>query len=179
MRRAQIMIYSSYAKPQNKVHNFTLIEIVTVISIVLIISGIVLVNIKLPVFATLDGATKTIRKIFTEASTQSGLQGIEMVVAFKKDKQEFILYRASEEKDLTFTLESLKDRSESILEVQKIVKKIEIEFPDYKGDEDIKFRFFPDGSASGPELTLTLNDRKIIVGISQLTGLSYSREETE
>ena len=171
------MIHSSYAKPQRCTQGFTLIEIVTVVAIAMIISGIVLINLKLPVFATLDGASKTIQKIFTDAATKSGLQGIEMIVAYAKDKQEFVLYRASEEDDPDFSLEFLKDKPGSLLNAQRIVKKIKVEFPDYQDDEDIRFRFFPDGSASGPELTLTLNDRKIIVGISQLTGLAYTREE--
>ncbi len=171
------MINYSYAKPQRRTRGFTLIEVVTVVSIAILISGIVLINLKLPVFATLDGATKSIRKIFTEASTQSGLQGIEMAVAYNKETQEFILYRAIEENDPDFTIESLKERSSSILSIQKIVKKITVEFPNYQDVEDIRFRFFPDGSASGPELTLMLSDRKTLVGISQLTGLSYSREE--
>ena len=88
------------------------------------------------------------------------------------------MYPAEEEDDPDFTLESLSDNSKrgNPLHIQRIPQNIEVDFPDYK-DEDIRYRFFPDGSASGPELTLTLQKRRIIVGISRLTGLAYSREE--
>jgi hypothetical protein len=144
----------------------------------MIISGIVLANLKLPVFASLDETTKRIRRIFTEASTQNALQGKEIVVAYNPEKKEFLLYPAEEEDDPDFTLESLSDNSKrgNPLHIQRIPQNIEVDFPDYK-DEDIRYHFFPDGSASGPELTLTLQKRKIIVGISRLTGLAYSREE--
>jgi len=167
------------SKKENRILlQFTLIEIVTVLAIVMIVSGIVLANMKLPVFATLDETTKKIRRIFTEASTQTALQGKPISVAYNSEKKEFLLYPSEEEEDQNFSLEALteKSRKGNPLYIQRVPEDIEVEFPDYK-EEEVVYHFFPDGSASGPELTLTLKKRIIIVGISRLTGLAYSRED--
>jgi len=172
------MNFRSLKKEDRFSAEFTLIEIVTVLAIVMIVSGIVLANLKLPVFASLDETTKRVRRIFTEASTQTALQGKEIVVAYNLEKKEFLLYPAEDENKSNFSLEALSDKSNrgNPLHIQRIPANIEVDFPDYDED-DVKYRFFPDGSASGPELTLTLKERKIIVGISRLTGLAYSRDE--
>ena len=157
---------------------FTLIEIVTVIAVILIISGIVLANINLPIFASLDETAKRVRRIMTDAATQATLQGKPVAVAYDTQQKELLLYPAQEEEDSEFTIESLEDTNgkSNPLNRMKIPENIEVAFPDYNND-DIRYRFFPDGSASGPEMTLTLKKRTIIVGVSHLTGLAYAKDK--
>ena len=174
------MICNLKNKVKIRYFNFTLIEIVTVLAIAILISGIVLANLNLPIFASLDDTTKRVRQIFTEATTQTALQGVEIVVAYNSAQHKLLLYPASEENDPDFSVEALMEQSRigSSQYILKIPSTIEVKFPDYK-EEDAKYRFFPDGSASGPEMALTLKGKTNIVGISRLTGVAYSREETE
>ncbi len=161
--------------------NFTLIEIVAVLAVIMILSGIVLANLRLPVFASLDKTTKSVRKIFSDAQMKTSLQGKEIQVVYDAEKKEFrITYPSADEEETvsefeTFNEESVQSNPRLTL---RIPNDIEVEFPDYE-EEIIQYRFFPDGSASGPEMNLTLKGRTMIVGVSRLTGLAYSREEEE
>lgn len=158
---------------------FTLIEIVTVLAIVMIVSGIVLANIKLPVFASLDNTARGIRLLFSEAQRQTSLQGCEIRVIYSHEKREFYLSHVTDEDTFGENAE-LTDKKIKSGNLCRIPEKIEVKFPEFEdATDDIQYRFFPDGSASGPEMELTLDERKIILGVSRLTGMAYRREPEE
>lgn len=170
----------NYKLPTRRV--LTLVELVIVISIIMILSGIVLANVKLPVFASLDNTTRGVRKIFGDAQRQTALQGKEIQVLYNPESKEFKLMPAAalaEEESSSFSIEGDYDiekvNSQWTFEVPE---KIEVEFPEYEEDT-ILYRFFPDGAATGPEMALTLEGRTILVGVSRLTGIAYSREKKE
>jgi type II secretory pathway pseudopilin PulG len=155
----------------NNHNHFTLVEMIIVITIIMILSGIIIASTKLPMFLTFDKAKKGILELFVEAQRQTSLQGKEIVVEYDAEGKEFRLNTVTSEDPLNG--ESL---STSSPHTQRIPDDIEIEFPDYE-EETIRYRFFPDGTASGPEFTLTFNGRRMILGVSRLTGMAYSREE--
>ena len=164
-------------------NTFTLMEIVVVLVIVVLVSGIAVATVKMPVFATLDKTSKKVRKIFADAQRQTALQGSEILVVYNPERKEFNLMPPSTSEDngdsnlipMDPELNSVSVNPQWAL---RIPDQIEVEFPDYE-EETIQYRFFPDGTASGPELTLTLKGRTMIVGVSRLTGMAYSREEEE
>ena len=158
---------------------FTLIEIVTVLAIVMIVSGIVLANLKLPVFASLDNTARSIRLLFSEAQRQTSLQGREIRVIYSREKGELYLSRITDEDAAEQNIEQ-QDKKIKSEDICRIPEKIEVKFPEFEDTAgDIQYRFFPDGSASGPEMELTLDERTIIMGISHLTGIAYRREAEE
>jgi len=161
---------------------FTLIEIVMVLSVIMILSGIVLASLKTPVFATLDKTVKSVQSVLSDANRQAFLQGKLIIVVFDSGKREFRLmppeYAELESGD---TGEN-SDKEEELLpkSICRIPPGIEIKFPDIKNrNEKIEYEFFPDGEAYGPEMKLSMKERGITVGISFLTGMTYVRDEEE
>ena len=62
--------------------------------------------------------------------------------------------------------------------IYTIPENITVEIPDFS-EEKAVYSFFPDGSASGPEMLLIIKGHKMSITISQLTGLVMTKETTE
>ena len=105
------------------------------------------------------------------AETQASLQGKQKNINFDVEKNIFYITepKSDQEKEgVQNSDESVSSgSSDNSFAVQETVK---IEFPDYE-EETVEYRFFPDGSASGPDILLTLKEHKRLIHLSPLTGI--------
>lgn len=151
---------------------FTLLEIVTVVAIMAVVLGLALPSIgRIPVFLTLEGAAHPLQELLQDGGIRALHQGRTITIRATKNE---------EADSLTFTI---KDGRPSGLysppqsKPVTIGPPIAVSFPDLSPDDEVVFRFFPDGGAAGPDLRLSLRGRVLRLGVSPLTGLVYRREE--
>ena len=173
-------MFKLYKKDFTASAQFTLIEIVMVLSVIMILSGIVLANLKTPVFASLDKTAKSVQAILSDANRKSFLQGKQVIVVFDNEKREFKLMPpkyAELDSQCNTTVSEDDILPDSIY---RIPSGIDIQFPEITDkNKKIEYEFFPNGEAYGPEMKLSMKDRSVTVGVSFLTGMTYAREEGE
>ena len=152
---------------------FTLMEILAVLAIVLIISGAVIAGISLPDRHSTTETASSVVKIFAEAARITSLRGKETIVILK----------GSEKKVLFFTLsyahyaELEKNGGDCQPDAAaEIPDGMDVSVEGHVDDEAVIYRFFPDGEASGPDITLSKGDESVTVGVSHLTGIPFLRE---
>jgi Tfp pilus assembly protein FimT len=154
---------------------FTLLETVAVLAILTVVLGLALPAIgRIPVFLTLEGAAHPVQALLQDAGIRSLHQGKTVTVRVTKDV---------EADSLTFTIADGGPGgiySPPQAGPVTVEAPVAVSFPDLEGTEqDVIYRFHPDGGASGPEMRLSLRGRVLILGVSPLTGLVYRREGEE
>ena len=156
--------------------NFTLIEIIFVISIIMLVSGLSFAFLsRTPAGVVITNTTAKLEKLMVTAETQASLQGIQRNIIFDTEKK--IFYITDPKSDLEKE-ESVGDEStpagssDTSFTVSENVK---MEFLDCN-EEVVEYCFFPDGSASGPDILLTLKNHKRLIHLSPLTGIVTTTE---
>jgi Tfp pilus assembly protein FimT len=147
-------------KPQIK--NFTLIELITVLAIIVLIIGLVAGRVgKLPVFITLDNQVNKVKKLFVSARSRAQLQGKDFAVKYNADAKKFYI------EELTADSEEGKKLSNRTF--CKLADSIEVKTDDCSASE-IAFEFYQDGSAYGPTIYFQLKKHKTMLQVSSLSG---------
>jgi type II secretory pathway pseudopilin PulG len=153
---------------RKSVRNFTLIEMVAVVAMILLLAGFVIWKVgKIPSYAQLEGAANGIKGVCAEASSMSLIQGKTIKVGFNSENKTFSISSSGENTLLNRRFMSY-----------KLSDDIEIE-SNATDEEDSSFIFFPDGSGSGPEISLRLKGHLIAMRISPLTGTLLTEEKED
>lgn len=155
---------------------FTLLEVILVISIVMIITAISFAYVaRTPSGLFLQSTTGKIEELLMSAQMQASLRGTQRNVLFDIENRIFLITDPIDEgKDLPF--EDIDSRTADSPESKfSIPATVGIEIPNFKGDR-VEYCFYPDGTASGPEINILLKGRKISLTVSQLTGIVLLKE---
>jgi Tfp pilus assembly protein FimT len=158
-----------------RISRFTLLETVAVLAIMAVILGLALPTIgRIPVFLSLEGAAHPVQELLQDAGIRSLHQGKLVTVKVTKNV---------EADSLTFTITDAGPGgiySPPQAGLVTVEPPIAVTFPELStADEDVVYKFYPDGGAAGPEMNLSLHGRILILGVSPLTGLVYRREANE
>ncbi|HCE42727.1 MAG TPA: type II secretion system protein GspH [Lentisphaeria bacterium] len=138
---------------------FTLIELIAVLAIALLITGVVVVNVgRMPAFISLDNTAHRIQYLFSKAAMMAAAQGKVVNVSYSGN---------------SFTIDQA-DNSEAGIGLsaggtavsERIPESVELVFD----DEEPKYIFFPDGTGSGTAFKMTLKGHSCRIRISPLTG---------
>ena len=155
---------------------FTLLEVILVISIVMVVTAIAFAYVvNTPAGLSLQSAAGKIEELLTSAQLQASLRGTQRNVIFDLDNRVCFIsdpFDESQALPVRNGEESGKDSSGSQF---TIPESVDVEFPNFKGDR-IQFCFYPDGSASGPEMNIFTKGRKMSLTVSQLTGIVLTKE---
>ena len=169
-------------KPTCGVKNFTLLEMIMVISIIMVVTGLSFAYMgRMPAGLVMSKSVTDIEKLMTTAQLQATLQGKQKdVVLDTVNKVLFITDPVENIDDLEMpsqfspTRVASKNKSESY----KIPVDIAVEVTDFD-EERAVYSFFADGSASGPEMVLELKGHLRAINVSQLTGLIIIKDISE
>jgi type II secretory pathway pseudopilin PulG len=152
---------------QKNFRNFTLVEMVAVVAMLLLLAGFAIWKVgKTPAYAVLESAANGVKGVCVEASSMSLIQAKTIKVSFNEESKTFSISGSGENS-------MLKGR----FMTYKLPEDVEIE-TNSTDDEESGFTFFPDGSGSGSEISLSLKGHIIAIKISPLTG-SLLIEEKE
>jgi len=135
---------------------FTLIEMLIVLTILALVSVVVVPLLaRPPDTLRLEAATRDIVGALRLTRAAAITQNVEMTLIIDADKR---------------TVES--PAVQRKLLASDIVVQLKIAKPEQVASSRGGFRFFPDGSSTGGDLTLTMRDRKIRVCVNWMTGLA-------
>jgi Tfp pilus assembly protein FimT len=162
---------------------FTLLEMIMVIAIIMLIAGLSFAYMgRMPAGLILTSTTGKVEQLLMSAHMQASLQGVQKVVVFDFEKNTlFVTDPSEEDQELEAAPDAIEDAPENLKlkgDIYRIPKNIEVEFPDYLEDIAV-YSFFPDGSASGPEMHLTIKGHTMSITVSQLTGIVITKEIEE
>ena len=191
----------------NNNNNFTLMEVIVVLALILIIAGIVIPRIHgEPAYLVMSNTVNRINNVFLQAANESLAQGKNVVVtikdrvvAIKEHKQAREDFNKSLLKSVSsynipenVKLSILRKDDEEVSDEDTMYSDDDDDEEDEEDDEDeeidgeIKadrdtavYTFYPDGSADGPAVELELEGEKVILHISPLTGMVLVKDITE
>lgn len=159
---------------------FTLIEVILVLSIVMIVTAISFAYVaRTPSGLFLSSTSAQIEELMMSAQNQASLRGTQRNVVYNSEKK--ILYISDpvanpDEVNIDMIESDTPNSSQGKFSLPESVK---IEFPNFNEDK-IEYRFFPDGSASGPQMYIITKGKTMSLNVSQLTGIVILNEiETE
>lgn len=162
-----------------KRRNFTLLELIVVLMVGALLLGLVVGRIgKLPAFASLDRTAHDIERLMSYASWLSLRHGreIKVNIGIETGQIEIISDLREPGKEDGYTNfvadKSLADKYMK-LSVPEYVK---LTAPALEPDEDVVFCCYPDGTASSPELFMTLGKHALKLWMSPLTGMIMRKE---
>jgi hypothetical protein len=136
---------------------FTLIELIALLAIALLVTGLVAGNVgRIPAFLSLETTVQKIQYLFSRASMMAMAQGKSITVSYEPGGKVFSVDASGE----------AGGGGKSISE--KIPEAVNVEFD----SENPSYVFFPDGSASGTSFGLTLKGHVFRIRISGLTGVA-------
>lgn len=139
---------------------FTLIELIALLAIVLLVTGVVVGNVgRIPVFLSLENTVHKVQYLFSKASMMAMAQGKSVTVSYAPEGKVFCISSASSSEEAEFSGKFLSER---------IPEAVNIEFE----SENPSYIFFPDGTGSGTSFSLTLKGHVYRIRISGLTGVS-------
>jgi len=147
--------------------SFTLLELVAVISIALLITGLVAGTAgRIPAFLSLGSTVQKVQFLFSRASMMAMAQGKSVTVNYQSGGKVFSISPGEQPAEGGFSGKYLSE---------KIPEAVTVEFD----SENPSYIFFPDGSASGTPFNLTLKGHTYRVRISGLTGVTIVEELKE
>ena len=146
---------------------FTLIELVAILAIALLVTGLVAGNVgRIPVFLSLESTVQKIQYMFSRASIMAMAQGKTVTVSYEPGGKIFSISQEGSADAGEFSGKFLRE---------KIPDAINVEFE----SENPSYVFFPDGSGSGTTFTLTLKGHASRLRISSLTGVAIAEKINE
>ncbi len=146
---------------------FSLVEMMVVIAIILVLCTLAAGRIGvMPTAAGLEKTERELELLFTQCVHLAGVRNAPVEVVFAPETRTFAI-----------ALETAGDaNAEYLLERFKSValpSGMEVEFlrrNTGEGDIPIRYRCFPDATATGPELLLKFDSRRVRLKLSPLTG---------
>ena len=146
---------------------FTLIELIALLAIVLLVTGVVVGNVgRIPTFLSLESTVQKIQYLFSKASMMAMAQGKSVTVSYEPGQKVFSISSSVSLADREFSGKFLSE---------KIPEAVNVEFD----SEDPTYIFFPDGSGSGTSFILTLKGHSFRIRISGLTGVAIVEKINE
>ena len=166
-------------------NHFTLVEILVVVGLIVIVLGVSLAFMnRTPARLVVVNTAAAIEQKMTLAQTQASLQGIQKTLIYNPGKKILFFSISKPDDDNEFNPADQEppqgvEPSENSVIVSKnyivIPESVEVSFPDF--DEDmVVYNFYPDSSASGPDMLLTLKGHELLISVSPLTGIATTRE---
>ena len=144
---------------------FTLIELVALLAIVLLVTGVVVGNVgRIPTFLSLESTVQKIQYLFSKASMMAVAQGRTVTVSYEPGGKAFSISPSGSSDDGGFSGKFLSE---------KIPEAVNVEFD----SEEPAYIFFPDGSGSGTSFSLTLKGHSFRIRISGLTGIAIVEKQ--
>ncbi|MFA6568566.1 MAG: hypothetical protein WCS96_10165 [Victivallales bacterium] len=141
-------------------NGFTLVELIAILAIVLLVTGVVVGNVgRIPVFLSLENTVHKIQYLFSRASIMAMAQGKSVTVSYEPGQKVFSIGTEGSSADGEFGGKFLSE---------KIPEAVNVEFD----SENPAYIFFPDGSGSGASFSVTLKGHAFRVRISGLTGMA-------
>lgn len=148
-------------------HSFTLIELSVVIAIILLISGVAVYAVaRIPAGVIMGSNVAKIESLMVTAQAQSSLQGVQKTLNYFDEEKKFVIEGVGSKQGGT---------GDSAGNSFTLDEKMNIEFPDFEGEE-VQYNFFPDGSASGPDMMLSIKGHKRLISVSPLTGIVFVKD---
>ncbi len=155
---------------------FTIAELVAVVAIILIVSGLVVGQIgRVPAFASLERSVSEVERLFSYASYLAVTRGKTVAIVYSPGKREFRLAEAVTEEKTEDTARKYLNDQYGTMRINPGID-FEMENVDEQTANDTEFLCFPDGSTSGPPMKFTLKKHTMKIRISPLTG-TVIREE--
>jgi general secretion pathway protein H len=135
---------------------FTLLEMLVVLTILALVSVVVVPRLaRPPDTLRLEAATRDVVGALRLTRAAAITQNVEMTLIIDTDKR-------------TVASPAIQHR----VLASDIVVQLKIAKPEQVAPSRGGFRFFPDGSSTGGDLTLTMRDRKMTVCVNWMTGLA-------
>ena len=161
---------------------FTLIEVMVVLAIVMLLVGISFNFIgRLPSGLLLRSTAAGVDDLLASAQNRALFQGKRIDVSFDPEGKILSIGKVVSTGQVKSTVEG-KATFDSIKRLKGdkyvIPPDIEVEYPDYADDAPV-FRFFPDGTAAGGEMRISIKKNTISITVSQLTGIVLIKEEED
>lgn len=161
---------------------FTLVEVMVALVIVMLLVGLSFSFVgRLPAGLLLQSTAANVDDLLASARNRALFQGKRIDLAFNPESHTLSLgavvatesgeFKAKE----STTFSSIKRRKGDKYVIPSDVK---VEFPD-REDDAPAFRFFPDGTAAGGEMRLSIKQRVIVITVSQLTGIVSIKEDED
>lgn len=158
---------------------FTLIEMIIVIAIIMLITGVAITMlVRKPATVILANTSSQIEKVLTEASIQASLQGKQKIVNFDMGNKTLSIGDFNPKDDFNLPPEESNQISVTSENQVRLPQDVEVEFPDFN-EEQVFFSFFPDGSASGPDMRISLKGHIRLISVSHLTGIVKIKNDDE
>jgi type II secretory pathway pseudopilin PulG len=146
---------------------FTLIELVALLAIMLLVTGVVVSNVgRIPTFLSLETTVQKIQYLFSKASMMAMAQGKTVTVAYEPGQKSFSISSPGSSADGEFSGKFLSENVPGAVSVE-----FDSESPSYV--------FFPDGTGSGTPFSLSLKGHSFRIRISGLTGLAIVEKLNE
>jgi prepilin-type N-terminal cleavage/methylation domain-containing protein len=163
---------------------FTLIELLVVIGIIVVILGIgISIFNHTPARLIVNNIAAAIEKKMTLAQTQSSLQGIQKTLIFNKERN--LLYFSNSKPDDDNSYEAATENPPDTPEPLKrsliqtntyllLPSEVKVDFPD-DDENSIIYNFYPDNSAAGPDMIISMKAHEILLSVSPLTGIVFTK----
>ncbi len=142
-------------------NNFTLIELVIVITIILLLAGLAAGRLGMtPVFATRERALRELESFFAKGGRIAATQGKTAEIRYLPEEHAF---RLEVDETAANPVDSMR--------FLPLPKAVNVDFPDFPDRPDeARIRCFPDGSSAGPRLRLTVGGESVTLKFSSLSG---------
>lgn len=152
---------------RSKISNFTLLELVIVVTIIMLAAGVAIIRVgRAPTAATLERSARELERLFAQTSYLASSHGKPVVLAYLPESRQFRIREVADE-PATGNREYLQNRTYAFT----LPSDMTVEFSgDRRRDEPVEYQCWPDGAAVGPALTLQLSQSKIKLQPSPLTG---------
>lgn len=146
---------------------FTLIELIAVLAVILLISGLIIPAIsRKPSNLILRKTADEISGLMSSARSQAMLQGCRIYVRLNEKTISIDANRQTQEEAEAKKLSSL------VLD-----EEISVEIADASKDKGYLYVFFPDGTAHGPDIRLKLKNSSLDIYVSPISGMSFIKDQ--
>ncbi len=143
------------SQPRVSVAGFTLLEVLAVLTILALVASISLPQVRAPPpQLRLETTARTLASALRHARTQAIAHNSEVVVII-------------DSRHRSFRVGSQRTQMDPEVEINMLAATIE-----RNGSDEAGIRFFPDGSASGADIGLTIDGRQARVLVNWLTGIT-------
>ena len=164
---------------------FTLIEILVVVGLIVIVLGVSIAFMnRTPARLVVVNTAAAVEQKMTLAQTQASLQGVQKTLIYNPEKKILFFSASNPDDDNEFNPadqeppQAPEPSANSVIVTKTYVvipESVEVSFPDF--DENfIVYNFYPDSSASGPDMLLSLKGHELLISVSPLTGIATTRE---
>ena len=152
---------------------YTLIELVTVIVVMGLISAVAIVQFrKLPAFISLESKVNEFIKVLAQARNNAACLGVNTEIAFDAENRRIFIAKEDDGEQKTSSAEM------SLPEEIKLSQSNE-EIDRDSGKTLTLFKFYPDGTGDGNKVCLELKKHKFQIRVSPLSGAIHAEEIDE